>query len=145
MSKRFYLYAPGAYTFRGHYLPRLDQMGLETFETSSRCYGIQRKDNNHLVVFFEHSAQMEPSQFTRGDEGGRFTLTTPQEIDLFEKTLGHHKEVSAFFLFYTPRMTPLAWRVMAGIADDPKVLVMDEARHFLPGPDCAQELRGLMV
>jgi hypothetical protein len=145
MSKRFHLYVPGDYTFRGHYLPRIDQMGLDSFEASSRCYGIQRKDNNHLVVFLEQAALTEPSYFTSGKENDRFALKTPGEIELFEKTLGHHKEVSVFVLFYTARMTPMAWKVMAGIGDDPKVLVMDESRHFLPGPDCALELKALMV
>jgi hypothetical protein len=42
-------------------------------------------------------------------------------------------------------MTPLAWRLLIEIADDPRVLVMDEARHFMPGPDYARDLRELLV
>ncbi len=145
MSKRFNLYVPGDYTFKDHYLPLIDKIGLDSFEAGPHRYGIQRKDNNHLVVFLEHSLHMAPSHFIQGDETGRFALETPQEAALFERVLGKQKDVSVFSLFYTPRMTPMAWRVTAEIADDPKCLVMDESRHFLTGPDCVLELKSLMV
>ncbi|HVZ80676.1 MAG TPA: hypothetical protein VHE12_07740 [bacterium] len=145
MTKRYNLYMPGEYSFKGHFLPLIEKAELDAFEADTHRWGIQRKDNNHLCVFLEHSLKMGPSHFTQGEETGRFAIQAPKDKALFERILGDRKEVSVFALFYTPRMTPLAWKVMIELADDPKILVMDDARNFMPGPDCALELKGLMV
>lgn len=145
MPKHFNLYVPAALTYRDHFLPRIGRAGLETFEVDAHRFGIQRPDHNHLLVFLEHSLTMEPPEFLQGDRTGRFAMEGPTEALLFKGTLAGEKEVSVYSLFYTNRMTSMAWRVILAVADDPRVLVMDEARHFLPGPDCALELRGLMV
>lgn len=145
MSKRFNLYVPGEYTFKGHFKPRIESAGLDSFEADTHRWGIQRRENNHLVVFMEHSLTMEPSHFTHAEEIGRFALESSGEKTAFQKILGGQREVSVFTLFYTSRMTPLAWRAMVGMVDDPRILVMDETRHYAAGPDCVLELKGLMV
>jgi hypothetical protein len=145
MSKRFNLYVPSELSFHRHFKPLLEQTDLESFEADHHRFGIQRKGNTHLVVFFEHSLTLEPSQFLQVNHTGRFGMENSQEKALFEKVFGSQKEVSVFSIFYTSRMTPLAWRLLIEIADDPRVLVMDEARHFMPGPDYARDLRELLV
>ena len=145
MSKRFILYVPGAYHFRERFYPRIKKAGLDCFEADAYRWGIQRQESNILVVFLERSLHKGSSHYTHGEEIGRFALETPQEQEIFQKVLGGQKEVSVFSLFYTPRMTPLAWRTMVAIADDPQILVRDDSRHYLTGPDCVLELKGLMV
>ena len=140
MAKNFNLYVPSEYTFLDYFRPRIVDPGLEWFEVDLRRHGVQRKGNNHLVVFLDFRFQGPPSFFTGGSgKAGSFGLRTPAEAELFNRVLGGEREVAVYSLAYHVRMSILAWRLLTQVADDGRVLLEDEPGLLSPGPDFVRE------
>lgn len=146
MQKTVHLYVPVEYSFKHYFLPKINPSAFESFEVDRHRHGIQRKGNNHLVVFLDFRLQKEPSQFTSSGDGatGEFFLQKPDEADLFHRTLGRQKQVAVYSLAYQARMTVIAWKLLVDITDDEKVLVRDDHGHLKAGPQCAGEHRKLL-
>ena len=147
MQQLYNLFVPAEYTFKSHFVPKIKDPILDCFEVDGSRQGIQRKGNNHLVVFLDFCLKAPPEKFLEvaKNENYDFHFKTPPDVELFMRVFGQQKEVALFSLSFNPRMTVLAWRLLIEIADDDKTLVEDEGGHLRTGPDCVRELRELMV
>ena len=146
MKMNFYFYVPPEYTFEGYFSPKVDPSSLEFFEVDRRRRGIQRKGNNHLVVFLDSCVQAEPARFLEPEEAGMngLRMRTPAEKDLFNRLFGGQKEVAVFALSYHARMSVIAWKITAALADDERILVKNDAGNLMAGRECAHELKSLL-
>src|SRR5579859_4954853 len=132
MQKTVHFYVPAEYGFKSYFLPKINPSAFENFEVSRHRHGIQRKGNNHLVVFLDFHLQKESTLFTApgGHEAGEFFLKKPDDAELFRRTLGRQKEVAVYSLAYQALMTVIAWKLLVDIADDQKILVLDDHGHL---------------
>lgn len=146
MPMIFNLYVPGEYTFESHFLPRIQETHLECFEVDRNRHGIQRKGNNHLVVFMDFCLKGPPSKFTEpdGDGAQEFLFEKPHEIEFFNRVFAGQKEVAVFSLAYKARMSVILWKLLVHIADDERMMVEDDQGNLMTGPQCVQELKHLM-
>jgi hypothetical protein len=146
MSMTFNLYVPSEYTFKNYFFPRIQNPSLEFFEVDKRRYGIQRKGNNHLVVFLDFCLKKPPSEFTRlnSSEAGDLLVESPAVIELFNRMFGRQKEVAVYSLSYNARMSVIAWKLLTEIANDEKIMVEDDSGQWMSGPECVRELKELL-
>ncbi len=141
MPKKFKIFVPGEYTFMNYFLPGIKNPALECFEVDKRRHGVQRKGNNHLVVFLDFCLKKESSKFieANGNETEDFLMETPADIDFFKRMFGCQKEVAVFSLSYNARMSVIAWKLLIDIANDEKLLVVDDSGKLMRGPECVKE------
>ncbi len=146
MTKEFLLYVPSSYTLRNYFLPKLEKPAMESFEITSNRIGIQRKGNNHLVVFLEFSFKRPMEEFflIHDGEAGDLFLHSPSDREFFRQMYIDEKEVSVFSLAYHPRMSVLAWESIAEIADDPRIIVRDVSDELIKGDELAREFKELL-
>jgi hypothetical protein len=146
MPMIFNLYVPAEYTFESYFVPMIKGPLLEFFEVDKNRRGIQRKGNNHLIVFLDFCLKKPASEFTKncGGEADDFRIEAPSDIKFFYRMFGQENEVSVFSLSYHGRMSVIAWEVLIEIADNPRVVVEDETGKLVGGPECIQEYKMLM-
>ena len=146
MPKIFNFYVPAEYNFKQYFLPKINHLDLEYFEVDSHRHGIQRKGNNHLVVFLDYCLKKAPSHFTEtnNDGVGSFFLEKTDEAKLFKKMFEDQGEVAVFTLSYNARMSVVAWKLLVDIANDERVLVRDDHGRLVTGPQCVQEHKELL-
>jgi hypothetical protein len=146
MPMIFNIYVPSEYKFKNYFLPRIKKPSLKCFEVDKNRRGIQRKDNNHLIVFLDFCFKKNPSEFTHinGDAAGDFFIKEPAEIELFNGVFGQQKEVAVYSLSYHGRMSVIAWEVLIAIADDEKVLIEDETGKLIAGTEWVREHKAVM-
>lgn len=146
MQMSFYFYVPAEYTFEGYFLPKIDPSSLDFFEVDRRRRGIQRKGNNHLVVFLDYCLKAEISRFMEGEggEADRFRMRTSAERGLFGGLFGDQREVAVFSLSYHARMSVIAWKIVVSLADNAGILVKNDAGNLMRGDECVHDLKGLL-
>ena len=147
MQKLYNLFVPAEYHFKNHFLPKIKNPDLDCFEVDDSRQGVQRKDNNHLVVFLDFCLKGPPEQFLEEAKNDNYSyhFRSPQDVELFTKTFGQQKEVALFSLSFRPQMTVLAWKLLIDIAEDERTLVEDEEGRLLNGAHCVQELKQMMA
>ncbi len=143
--KNFNLYVPGTFKFENYFLPRIQNPTLEYFVVNARRYGIQRKGNNHLVVFLDFCLIKPPGQFIETDETetGVYNLKTPATLEMFNRLFIREKDVSVYSVSFHSRMSAIAWKLLIDIADDDKIMIEDDSGNFVGGPQCARDLKHL--
>ncbi len=146
MPMVFNFYVPADYGFKNYFLPKIKHPSLEYFDVDRDRYGIQRKGNNHLVVFLDYCFQKAPSEFTepKGDGANDFVFEKPHQIEFFNRMFRHQKEVAVYSLSYHARMSVIVWKLLIDITDDEKVMVEDNLGHLMTGPQCAREFEQLL-
>lgn len=146
MPMIFNLYVPADYTFKNYFLPRIKRPSLECFEIDKNRHGIQRKGNNHLVVFLDFCLKKPPSEFTNANSGEAddFLIEEPADINFFNRIFGRQKEVAVYSLSYHGRMSVIAWEVLIEIADDEKVVLENDFGKLVRGPEWVQDHKVLM-
>jgi hypothetical protein len=146
MPMIFNLYVPAEYTFENYFLPKIESPSLEFFEVDEKRRGIQRKGNNHLIVFLDFCLKTAASEFTQGDSDQvlDFRFGTPADIDFFNRVFSRQKEVAVYSLSYHGRMSVIAWEVLNLIADNVKVVVEDESGKLMEGPAYVREHKKIM-
>jgi hypothetical protein len=146
MPMIFNLYVPAEYTFEIYFIPKIKSPSLEFFDVDKNRRGIQRKGNNHLIVFLDFCLKKRALEFTKNNSGEAddFLIESPSDIKFFYRMFGQENEVSVFSLSYHGRMSVIAWEVLIEIADDPRVVVEDERGKLVDGPECIQEYKMLM-
>jgi len=146
MIKEFLLFVPGEYTFANYFAPKIKNPNIEFFELNAKRRGIQRKGNNHLVLFLEFVCTRPAGEYPMvlDGEAGALMLDNPSDRDLFSRMFENHQEVSTFSLQYHARMSVLAWETMVEIADDPRILVKDVSSEWKKGTDLAAELNEVL-
>lgn len=63
MINEYLLFVPGDYAFGNYFLPKIKNQTIDFFEVSHKRRGIQRKGNNHLVVFLEFVCKRAPAEY----------------------------------------------------------------------------------
>ncbi len=143
MQKNIYLYVPAEYSFENYFIPKITSPQLECFEAGRTRLGIQRKGNNHLVVFLEFSFKKRPVSDDKGDLNEN---PWPQEFHREFVSSFFHKEpeIALFKLVYDARMSIVAWEILTEIANDDRILVDEGLGSCLSGPQLAKELKELL-
>ena len=143
MPKVFDIYVPGEYTFENYFLPKIKNSTLDCFEVDKNRHGVQRKGNNHLIVFLDFHLKKPSLEFTKinGDQVEDFFIEEPADIELFNRVLGREKEVAVFSLSYHARMSVIAWEVLLAVADNEKVVVEDDLDKLMDGPKYVRDLK----
>ncbi len=146
MIKKMVLVVPGEYTFENFFAPRFKKTNLEIFDVDTNRRGIQRKGNNHLVVFLDYVYKKPLDQFseTQGIESETIVYLTQTHIEFFKQMFDHQKELSVYALSYDARMSLIAWEVITHIADDKRVLVEEGFGEWMKGPELARELKDFL-
>lgn len=146
MKRNFNIYAPAKCTFENYFLPRVQKPALDHFEVDKKRYGIQRKGNNHLVVFLDYHGKKNVAKFSEvgGGEQGEFFTKPSSEAGLFATIFSGHGEVAVYSISYSLKMSVFAWKLLSEVVDDAKVLVEDDSGHLMTGPDCAKAMRELL-
>jgi hypothetical protein len=143
MQKNIYLFVPTEYSFAGYFIPKIKNPHLECFEAGKNRLGIQRRGNNHLVVFLEFGFKKRPAGLAAGDLSEQ-----PWPEEYHRKFVGSffrkEHEISVFKLIYEARMSIVAWEILAEIADDERVLADEGLGSCLSGPQLARELKDLL-
>ena len=146
MPMIFNLYVPAEYTFKNYFLPRIKKPSLKCFEVDKKRHGIQRRNNNHLIVFLDFCFKKPPSEFTqtKDDEADDFLIEAPADIELFNRMFSRQRVVSVYSLSCNGRMSVIAWEVLIAIADDEKVLIEDESGKLVAGVEWVREHKAIM-
>jgi hypothetical protein len=143
MLKNIYLYVPVGYSFGNYFIPKIKNPNLECFEAGRTRMGIQRKGNNHLVVFLEFGFKKRPLP---GEKVDLNEQPWPEEfhrefvVSFFKK----EPEIALYKLVYDARMSIVAWEILTEIADDERILVDEGLGSCLNGPQLANELKELL-
>lgn len=142
MPKIFNLYVPAEYNFNNYFLLKINKPTLEHFEVDSRRHGIQRKGNNHLVVFLDFHGKKSSSRFAEvlAEPQGEFFMKSDAEVGLFNQMFGGQKEVAVYSVAFTSKMSAFAWKVLFDLVNDDRILVEDDTRKLMKGADCAKSL-----
>jgi hypothetical protein len=146
MPMIFNLYVPVEYTFEKYFLPRIESPSLEFFEVDENRRGIQRKGNNHLIVFLDFCIKKASSEFTKSKSDGvdDFLISSPVDIEFFNRMFILQKEVAVYSLSCHGRMSVIAWEVLNLIADNEKVVIEDESGKLMAGPAYVREHKKIM-
>lgn len=146
MIKEFLLFVPGEYTFKNYFSPKIKNTTIEIFEINSNRRGIQRKGNNHLVLFLEFVCARPAGDYPiiLDGEAGALMLNNASEREFFKNMFEGHEQVSIFSLQYHARMSVLAWETMVEIANDPRIMVKDVSSEWMKGTDLALELSEIL-
>ena len=147
MQKIYNLFVPAEYTFKNHFIPKIKNPVLESFEVDSSRQGIQRKGNNHLVVFLDFCLKAPPEKFLEvaESENFEFHFRASGDVDIFRKKFAGQEAVALYSLSYNPRMTVLAWKLLMDIADDGRILVENEDGTLMDGHACVEDLKQMLV
>lgn len=146
MPMNYNIFVPAKYTLENYFLPKIKNPTLEHFEVDRKRHGIQRKGNNHLVVFLDFRGKKSSVDFAElgGGDQGEIFMKNQEELTLFRKVFKDHKEVAVFSLSFNSRMSVFVWKVLIELVDEELILVEDESGKIMSGPDCARSLRSLM-
>jgi hypothetical protein len=142
MNKKIIMMVPGEYDFSTYFERKIRNPKLEIFEVDTRRRGIQRKGNNHLLVFLNFEYKKKASEL--------YTLELREDKTLYlsehsRRELVHEKqEISVYSLVYEARMSLIAWEVLVEIVNDNRIIVDEGVGGLTRGPDLAVELKQLL-
>ena len=138
MPMIFNLYVPAEYTFENYFLPRIESPSLEFFEVDEKRRGIQRKGNNHLIVFLDFCLKKASAEFIKTNSDGvdDFLIESPVDIEFFNRFFSPQKEVAVYSLSCHGRMSVIAWEVL--------ILIADESGKLMAGPVYVREHKKIM-